>query len=472
ETVVVYKRNPVEVVRHLIGLQRLDKHMKYGPEKHWTLTVDGRRIRVYSETWTGNWWWRMQKSKDLLTEGATIAPIILATDRTQLSLLGGDKAAWPVYQSIGNISKSIRRRPSQSATLLVGYIPETKLLWIRDPDERRRKQWELFHASMSIILEPLKNASIIGVEMRCADGGVRRVYPIFAAHIGDWPEQCTIACTQTSRCPVCIVPFRARGSGNTNRLRTKHQTLELLRDGQRGCVGRRESAGLRGTWPFWADIPWANGQAAIVPDLLHQMHKGVVKSHIMKWWTRILGTNELDQRFSAMPRYAGLRHFRIGVTSFTQWTGTESKAAARVDAVGAACCIIDFLYRSHAPQMDEDDITNIEANLAEFHDYKEIFRQRQVLQTKHGWNGIPKIHMLSHYAHCTREMGTPDGYNTEGPERLHKDYVKFFYPFTSRVDAIPQIIVLLQRQEGWGLLRHELEREGVISARQVRILGL
>jgi hypothetical protein len=225
---------------------------------------------------------------------------------------------------------------------------------------------------------------------------------------------------------------------------------------------------------------WVNGAATIVPDLLHQVHKGVVKSHIVKWWTRILGADELDQRFSAMPRFAGLRHFRNGITTFTQWTGTESKMVARVflplvagsrpsDAVGAARCIIDFLYRTRAPQIDEDDIANIEADLSEFHDYKEVFRQQGVLKTKHGWKGIPKFHMLCHYVHSTREMGSPDGYNTEGPEHLHKIYVKFFYPFTSRVNAEPQLIVHLQRQEAWGMLRSELERAGVVSARKVRV---
>lgn len=418
--------------------------------------------------------------QDLLGAGATIAPIILATDKTQLSSLGGDRTAWPVYQSIGNISKAIRRRPTQSAMLLVGYIPVAKLPWITNEKERSRKQWEIYHESMAIILEPLKTASVIGVEMRCADGGVRRVYPIVAAHIGDWPEQCLVSCSQNSRCPICVVSWKERGSGKPDRLQTKHKTLELLRDDKKRYAKQRKKAGLRETWPFWGDMPWINGAATIMPDLLHQMHKGVVKSHIVKWWTRILGTDELDQRFSAMPRYAGLRHFRNGITTFTQWTGTESKMVARVllplvagskpsDAVGATRVIVDFLYRSRAPQLDEDDIANMEADLSDFHDYKEIFRQQNVLNTKHGWKGIPKIHMLIHYVHCTREMGTPDGYNTEGPERLHKDYVKFFYPFTSRVNAEPQLIVHLQRQEAWGILRSELERAGVISARKIRV---
>lgn len=59
----IHKRNPVDIVRHLLGLVRLRDHLRYGPEQHTTVTIDGRRIRVYSEMWTGEWWWRMQVCK-------------------------------------------------------------------------------------------------------------------------------------------------------------------------------------------------------------------------------------------------------------------------------------------------------------------------------------------------------------------------------------------------------------------------
>jgi hypothetical protein len=35
--------------------------------------------------------------KEHLPSGATIAPVILASDKTQLSRFKGDKSAWPVY---------------------------------------------------------------------------------------------------------------------------------------------------------------------------------------------------------------------------------------------------------------------------------------------------------------------------------------------------------------------------------------
>jgi hypothetical protein len=63
-----------------------------------------------------------------LPPGATVSPIILASDKTNLSQFGGDKQAWPVYLTIGNISKDIHHQPSSHGTILIRYLPVAKLL--------------------------------------------------------------------------------------------------------------------------------------------------------------------------------------------------------------------------------------------------------------------------------------------------------------------------------------------------------
>ena len=58
--------------------------------------------------------------------------------------------------------------------------------------------------------------------------------------------------------------------------------------------------------PFWADLPHANIFTCITPDLLHQLHKGVFKDHLVKWVSIGL-EDELDARMARMPPYQGVR---------------------------------------------------------------------------------------------------------------------------------------------------------------------
>ena len=94
--------------------------------------------------------------------------------------------------------------------MLIGYLPVTKLECCT---EKRRANvgYQLFHQCMESLLEPLKKVGKEEMEMVCADGWVHRMYPILAAYIADYPEQCLVACYMESRCLQCLVPQNEHG---------------------------------------------------------------------------------------------------------------------------------------------------------------------------------------------------------------------------------------------------------------------
>jgi hypothetical protein len=70
-----------------------------------------------------------------------------------------------------------------------------------------------------------------------------------------------------------------------------------------------------------------------------------------------------------------------------------------------------------------------------------------VYQSSDRFDKIPKLHMLRHYVQMIRELGTPDGYNTETPEHLHIEYAKVPWRASNKVKPLPQMVKYIQRQE-------------------------
>ncbi|KAG8684188.1 hypothetical protein FRC11_012493, partial [Ceratobasidium sp. 423] len=408
--------------------------------------------------------------------------------------------AYPVYITIGNIPKSVRRKVNRHATVLLGYLPVDTFSEVTDVDERARLRHQLTHDALTVLMEPLRRAAKEGVVMTCADGRQRRIYPIPAAFEGDWPEQCGMACADEGGCPVCEQIYDQRSHyPNLAPLRNPDGTLAALR----ACLDNDKDPGelkplrLKPWWPWWASIPYMNFHASIMPDLLHQLYQGMLKTHVIAWTKKAYDISRgesveyrghdgqhdgpqgcgqsalkaisailpiqirtLYADFAKHPRLRCGYKVRIIRTFGVHRAGRESKETAKqllpVVAgqesvkpafVSLVRSMLDFTYRSHKTQMSEGDLQRLERTLGEFHDKKPVLVALGIHRSLKSLNRVKKLHMLTHFYSAICEMGTPDGYNTESPEHLHIIYAKRGWRASNKVRPLPQMVKFIQRYE-------------------------
>ena len=140
EACEVYFHDVILCICASFGDPKFAPYLVSVPEKHY-ISKD-KDIHMYHNMHTGCWWWSTQvrfrivqfaccspwNSQEALEKdkpGATIVPILISSDKTQLTLFR-NKSAYPLYLTIGNIPKEIRRKPSFRAYVLLAYLPTTR----------------------------------------------------------------------------------------------------------------------------------------------------------------------------------------------------------------------------------------------------------------------------------------------------------------------------------------------------------
>ncbi|KAF8504157.1 hypothetical protein JB92DRAFT_3084207 [Gautieria morchelliformis] len=179
---------------------------------------------------------------------------------------------------------------------------------------RKDQAYRVFHYCMSYILKPLIEAGKEGVLMTC----------------------CLVASHQENSCPISEIAPTDCGELVLAPSHNPACTLKALKTCKLRLQGMEK--------PFWEDLPYTNIFQCFTPDILHQLHKGIFKDHLVNWCIQLADTEEVDCQFQSMPDH-------LCILTISQWTGHEHKEMEHVFAslIYMARAVIDFVYYASFP---------------------------------------------------------------------------------------------------------------------------
>ncbi|KAG1828595.1 hypothetical protein DFJ58DRAFT_672192 [Suillus subalutaceus] len=463
----VYYRDIPECIKSLYGDPDFARYLTFAPKRHYT--DEDQTVRLFHDMYTGKWWWNMQKKLDQHCPGGTIIPIIISTDKTQVTMFR-NKSAYPVYLTIGNIPKEIRRKPSHGGHILLAYLPNTRLEQITNKASCRWSLANLYHTCLSRVLAPLQHAGLEGINMHSGDGALHRCHPLFASFVGDYPEQLLATGIKFGDCPKCDVKKDDTESNTVPlHLRKIGEVLDALAALNQGNLAFVRTCATVGIKPvihsFWEKLPFANIFQGVMPDVLHQLYQGLVK-HLLAWLEAACGATEIDARCQWLPPNHHIRLFTKGITTLSCVSGTKHaqiccfllgiiidirlpnnlNAGRLLQAVWG---LLNFVYLAQYPCHSTKTLQLLDEALDLFHENKLIFVD---LGIRNNFN-LPKLHAARHYPLMIMLFGSTDNYNTEYTERLHIDLAKDAYRATNHKDEFAQMTHWFERKEK--ILRHQ-----------------
>ena len=338
-----------------------------------------------------------------------MVPIIGMSDETKLTNFSGDKKAWPVYMTIGNLPWSIRNRPRSMAIRLLGLLPiPPKLAKSSRADNLQRLiNADTLRGVFELIFVPLNGPAREGATIDCAAGKIRRCFPIMSGWIADHMENVTPHWIKSKACPKCEVPREELGSGAGHHRATDYARYERYeRENQPPDSETHDAAharytnethGIKKGQSIFQGLVTVSTPDLHKPDMLHTIYLGLFK-HMMDWIQAFLKKHVRQQAFDDawkhLPPYPGFFVPKKAYRGVTQWQGKEMRNLGRcllgVLAVAlrkpdstqvqpfrrALTCVrslLDFTmmaqYRSHPPET----ISYMEEYATQFHETKNIF---------------------------------------------------------------------------------------------------
>ncbi|KAN0138098.1 hypothetical protein V8E53_003987 [Lactarius tabidus] len=457
----VWYQDPDVVIRNMLDKLDFASHFDTTPY----IATDAQGKRRWTDFMTSNFAWRWSDTifdDNPTTEGVMYCAVILGSDKTTVSVATGNVEYHPLYLSIGNIhNKAQRGHRNGVVPIAFLAIPKGNREFDNDPAFRKFKQ-QLYHSSISAVLESLHRGMDAPVVCRCPDGHYRRVIYDIGPFIADYPEQVMLSGVVQGWCPRCTSK-----SSNLDRergRRTRALTDLLVDTPEFSSAELWDQYGINNDIiPFTNDFPHADIHESLSPDLLHQIIKGSFKDHLVSWIgkyiVRTYGKSrgqeildDIDKRIAMTPPFPGLRCFKQG-WRFKQWTGDDSKALMKVyipaiadyvhpQVVMCLSAFLDFCYLVRRSEFGRSDLIAIKKALNIFHSTREIFRTSGV--RRKGFN-LPHQHSMVHYVHLIEEFGAPNGLCSSITESRHITAVKDPWHRSNRYEPLGQMLLTNQR---------------------------
>lgn len=168
--------------------------------------------------------------------------LLLGSDKTTVSVATGQNDYYPLYLSIGNITNRVRRA-HEDGVVVIGFLAIPKCAWNsccfchtfngvageREDDNSaafRNFRREVFHSSLTTILEPIQSAMETPEVVRCPDGHFRRVIYSLGPYIADYPEQVLLSGIVSGWCPKLVNPQSIQSRSSHFRCSAHSQDLD------------------------------------------------------------------------------------------------------------------------------------------------------------------------------------------------------------------------------------------------------